>query len=118
MFPFRIPPTWDGSAITVDVDGLFAADQLSGTGVLECYSVPLAVGDNTNVVIWSAASASVSKTGGGDAFPVFPYTKWSLLLPLTGLSAGDLIYISIARQAGDTFLGNLYLLGANIGVRS
>lgn len=117
IFPIRIPTTWDGSAITIEVDGAFGVGVASGDGTFECYSTLINFGDNTNVVTWSAASTPSTLTGGGTSFPNFPLGQWGFELPLTGIVAGRLVYIAVARQAGDTFAGPIYIIGINVGIK-
>lgn len=117
IFQIRVPTSWDSSAITLDVDGVYDVATTAGTIILVSYSSDLHVGNNAQVVTWSSASSSATVNATNNTFPSFPVVRWSLTVPSSLIAAGDFIYISVARPSGDTFGANAYILGANLGIK-
>lgn len=117
LLQFALPSTWDGSAITLDVDGTYDVSTAAGTIIFRAYSVDITTGGNAQVVTWSSPSATATVNAVNNAFPLFPPQRWSLSVPTSGLTAGHFIYIVIARPSGDTFTANSYVFGANLGIK-
>lgn len=117
MFPFQLPASWDGSAITLDVDVVYDILTTAGTITLEAFSTDVTAGGNGNVVVWSSAGGSVSQAASSTVYQNFPPLRFHLIVPLAGLAAGDFVYFSIGRPAGDTFAANAYVIGALLGIK-
>lgn len=112
VFVTRIPSTWDGSAITFDAD--WTSNGGSGTITTTPYSTCLTTAGNVNTVSWNTGANVTATPGGGGGY--FQGAS-ALSIPLTGCSAGNLMYIGVVRQNGDTFASTVFLFGGNLGIK-
>ena len=112
MFVVRIPSTWDGSAITFDPDWATGAGG-AGTITTTPYSACLSPGNSVDSVTWHAGSNVTGTPGSGGYFQ----GATSLSVPLTGCAAGNLMFLAVARQAGDSYASSVYLLGGNLSIK-
>lgn len=110
-FVTHIPPTWDGSSITFTMDTIL--DTGSGSASLTPYSACIAVGSNGFSIPYNAGSNVLINNPGGTT----PTETYNLVVPITGCSAGQLMYIAFARPNTDTLSGNIYLLGGSLGIK-
>lgn len=107
----RLPSTWSGANPTVDIDL-----ELGSTGGNFTFIPSSACAgqgtDTTNLTYTAGTPVTTSATFPG----TFPLYQQTLTVPVTGCTAGNILFVSIARSASDTFSGSVFAFGANLGI--
>jgi hypothetical protein len=107
----RLPSTWSGANPTVDIDVVLAAT--GGNITFIPSSACAGPGTDTSTLTYTAGTPVTTAATSGGSVPLYQQT---LTVPVTGCTAGNLLFVSIARSASDTFSGSVFAIGANLGI--
>jgi hypothetical protein len=120
MIPVRLPATWDGSNPTIDVDALVSVPITGQTVTFLAQSACITTGTAvtvgaTGALTYNAGTpVSVTLT---TSTSVLALQINSLQVPVVGCAAGNMMFIQVARSAGDTYVSNVFGIGANLGIK-
>lgn len=105
-WPYVIPSTWDGNAPTINLMVLTSTN-LTGNFSFIPSSAPAAPGADFETLSYTPGTTVTTAAPGGSGSG-FYLKKVTLTVPITGLVAGNMVIIRIARGSSDTYAGTIY----------